>query len=199
MVRLDTRGCAPAGLRLCLVASVLPHAPASLALRVGLDNAGKTTTLYKLCLGEVVCTVPTVGANTEEFTYGSVTFTLWDLGGQGTLRAAWPTYFAASDAVVVVVDATDRQRIGTLRTEMSRLLASEDLASAPVLVYANKQDLQDAMSAEELSDALGLNLIRNHAYHVQASCALTGEGLLEGMSWLVGQVTASRGTAAALT
>jgi ADP-ribosylation factor-like protein 5B len=167
-----------------------------LALRVGLDNAGKTTTLYKLCLGEVVCTVPTVGANTEEFTYRSVTFTLWDLGGQGTLRAAWPTYFAASDAVVVVVDATDRQRIGTLRTEMARLLASEDLASAPVLVYANKQDLADAMSAEELSDALGLNLIRNHAYHVQASCALTGEGLLEGMSWLVGQVTASRGTGA---
>ena len=166
-------------------------------LRAGLDNAGKTTTLYKLCLGEVVCTVPTVGANTEEFTYRNVTFTLWDLGGQGTLRAAWPTYFASSDAVVVVADATDRGRIGTLRSEMSRLLASVDLASAPVLVYANKQDLQDAMSAEELSDALGLNLVRNHAYHVQASCALTGEGLLDGMTWLVGQVTTpSRGAGA---
>jgi ADP-ribosylation factor-like protein 5B len=73
------------------------------------------------------------------------------------------------------------------------------LANAPVLVYANKQDLADAMSADELSDNLGLNLVRNHAYHVQASCALTGEGLLEGMAWLAGQVGTGRKPAATAT
>lgn len=176
--------------------SSFPDAPAGDA---GLDNAGKTTTLYKLCLGEVVCTLPTVGANTETFTFRNVQFQLWDLGGQGTLRQAWPTYFASCDAAVVVADATDRGRIGLLRSEVSRLLASDDLANAPVLVYANKQDLADAMSADELGDSLGLNLVRNHAYHVQASCALTGEGLLEGMAWLAGQVGTGRKPAATAT
>ena len=94
--------------------------------------------------------------------------------------------------MVVVADASERSRLGTLRTEVSRLLASEDLAGAPLLVLANKQDLADAMSAQELSDALGLNLVRSHPYHVQASCALTGEGLLEGMAWLAGQVKQGR-------
>ncbi len=114
---------------------------------------------------------------------------MWDLGGQSALRASWPTYFKGTDAAVVVVDSTDRQRVGTVAAEVSRLLASEELTRAAVLVYANKQDLKDAMDADELSAALGLQSVRSHPYHVQASCALTGEGLLEGMSWLAAQVT----------
>ena len=34
-------------------------------LILGLDNAGKTTILYKLQMGEVVTTVPTIGFNVE--------------------------------------------------------------------------------------------------------------------------------------
>jgi len=34
-------------------------------LMVGLDAAGKTTILYKLKLGEVVTTIPTIGFNVE--------------------------------------------------------------------------------------------------------------------------------------
>lgn len=41
---------------------------------VGLDNAGKTTTLYKLHLGEVVTTHPTVGSNVEELVYKNIRF-----------------------------------------------------------------------------------------------------------------------------
>ena len=54
----------------------------------------------------------------------------------------------------------------------------------PILVLANKQDLQDAMTVEELTTSLALHSIRNHDWHIQACCALTGAGLLEGINWI---------------
>jgi len=51
-------------------------------LMVGLDAAGKTTILYKLKLGEVVSTIPTIGFNVEMVEYNNLRFTVWDVGGQ---------------------------------------------------------------------------------------------------------------------
>ena len=51
-------------------------------LLVGLDNAGKTTLLYKFKIGETITTIPTIGFNTEEFQYKNVKFSMWDVGGQ---------------------------------------------------------------------------------------------------------------------
>ena len=51
-------------------------------LMVGLDAAGKTTILYKLKLGEVVTTIPTIGFNVETVEYKNISFTVWDVGGQ---------------------------------------------------------------------------------------------------------------------
>ena len=50
-------------------------------LFLGLDAAGKSTILYKLKLGEVVNTIPTIGFNVEEITYNNITFNVWDKGG----------------------------------------------------------------------------------------------------------------------
>ncbi|KAJ0011075.1 hypothetical protein Pint_33868 [Pistacia integerrima] len=49
---------------------------------VGLDASGKTTILYKLKLGEIVATVPTVGFNVETVEYKNISFSVWDVGGQ---------------------------------------------------------------------------------------------------------------------
>lgn len=56
-----------------LISAFWPSAPKKIVL-VGLDNAGKTTTLYKLHLGEVVLTQPTIGSNVEEVVYKNITF-----------------------------------------------------------------------------------------------------------------------------
>lgn len=55
--------------------------------RVGLDAAGKTTVLYKLKLGEVVTTIPTIGFNVESLVYKNLSFNVWDVGGQDKVRA----------------------------------------------------------------------------------------------------------------
>ncbi|GFR50159.1 hypothetical protein Agub_g12324, partial [Astrephomene gubernaculifera] len=151
---------------------------------VGLDNAGKTTILYKLHLGEVVQATATVGSNVELIRFKNIQLEIWDLGGQQNLRPFWATYFKNTDAVIMVVDSTDRARVGVTKSELFNLLESEELAQTPILVYANKQDLRDAMSVEELTSALQLHSIRNHDWHIQACCALTGEGLLEGVNWV---------------
>ncbi|GLC36837.1 hypothetical protein PLESTB_000777300 [Pleodorina starrii] len=151
---------------------------------VGLDNAGKTTILYKLHLGEVVQATATVGSNVELVRFKNIQLEIWDLGGQQNLRPFWATYFKNTDAVVMVVDSTDRARVGVTKSELFNLLESEELAKAPILVYANKQDLRDAMTVEELTQSLMLHSIRNHDWHIQACCALTGEGLLDGINWI---------------
>ncbi|KAJ7294116.1 hypothetical protein O6H91_Y002500 [Diphasiastrum complanatum] len=159
---------------------------------VGLDNAGKTTTLYKLHLGEVVVTQPTVGSNVEEITYKNIKFEVWDLGGQERLRTSWATYYRGTHAIILVVDSTDRARIAVIKDELFRLLQHEDLQSSVVLVFANKQDLKDAMKPAEISDALSLYAIKNHDWHIQACCALTGEGLYDGLGWIAHRVTGNK-------
>ena len=72
---------------------------------LGLDAAGKTTILYKLHIGEVLSTVPTLGFNVEKVQYKNVVFTVWDVGGQEKLRPLWRHYFNNTDALIFVVDS----------------------------------------------------------------------------------------------
>ncbi|KAK1316549.1 ADP-ribosylation factor 1 [Acorus calamus] len=60
-------------------------------LMVGLDAAGKTTILYKLKLGEIVTTIPTIGFNVETVEYKNISFTVWDVGGQGYIQSTCAT------------------------------------------------------------------------------------------------------------
>jgi ADP-ribosylation factor protein 1 len=151
---------------------------------VGLDAAGKTTILYKLKLGEVLTTMPTIGFNVETVEYKNISFTVWDVGGQDKLRLLWRHYYQNTDGVIFVVDANDRDRIDVARDTLHRMLAEDELREAAVMVFANKQDLPNSMSAAELTDKLGLNQLRHRQWYIQASCATTGDGLYEGMDWL---------------
>ncbi|EMS48325.1 ADP-ribosylation factor 1 [Triticum urartu] len=149
-------------------------------LMVGLDAAGKTTILYKLKLGEIVTTIPTIGTdavrraaifcfrflpvaltltrpnrfNVETVEYKNISFTVWDVGGQD----------------------------------------KDELRNAVLLVFANKQDLPNAMNAAEITDKLGLHSLRQRHWYIQSACATSGEGLYEGLDWLSNNI-ASKGVA----
>ena len=72
-----------------------------------MQNAGKTTILYRLSLGQLVKTTPTIGSNVEELTYNNVQFQAWDLGGQESTRSVWDVYYMSTDAIVYVIDSQD--------------------------------------------------------------------------------------------
>lgn len=159
-------------------------------LMVGLDAAGKTTILYKLKLGEVVTTIPTIGFNVETVEYKNISFTVWDVGGQDKIRPLWRHYYTNTQGLIFVVDSNDVDRMDDAREELHRMVSEEELREARILVFANKQDLPKAMTAAQVTDALGMSSLRR-TWWVQGCCATTGDGLFDGLDWLSKQLTSS--------
>ena len=89
---------------------------------MGLDAAGKTTILYKLKLGEIVTTIPTIGFNVETVEYKNISFTVWDVGGQTKIRRLWAYYFQNTQGLIYVVDSNDRERIAEAEKELQNMV-----------------------------------------------------------------------------
>jgi ADP-ribosylation factor protein 1 len=153
-------------------------------LMVGLDAAGKTTILYKLKLGEVIATMPTIGFNVETVEYHRINFTVWDIGGQDKLRPLWRHYFHGSSAVIYVVDSNDTERLEDAKEELFKVINDEELRDAALLVLANKQDLPGSLPAHTLTEKLGLHTLRGRQWYLQSTVATTGAGVYEGLDWL---------------
>nr|XP_054759273.1 ADP-ribosylation factor 1-like 2 [Lytechinus pictus] len=153
-------------------------------LMVGLDAAGKTTILYKLKLGEIVTTIPTIGFNVETVEYKNISFTVWDVGGQDKIRPLWRHYFQNTQGLIFVIDSNDRERMIEAKEELHRMLNEDELRDAVLLVFANKQDLPNAANASEITENLGLKSLHNRKWFIQSTCATSGDGLYEGLDWL---------------
>jgi len=103
---------------------------------------------------------------------------VWDIGGQKAIRPYWKNYYDNTDGLVFVVDSSDEERLNECIEELNALLVEEGLVKVPLLVYANKQDLQFALEAEEILTQLKLSDIENRTWNIQACSALTKEGKL---------------------
>eukprot|EP00906_Rhabdomonas_costata_P002855 RCo004438 len=154
-------------------------------LFLGLDNAGKTTCLKKLSDEDITHISPTQGFNIKSMNHEGFKVNAWDIGGQQAIRTYWSNYFEDTDVLIYVVDAADKKRIEETGIELNKLLAEEKLAGIPVLVLANKQDLANALSPGEISEALQLPSIRDRKWHIQGCSAVTGNGLNDGMEWAI--------------
>lgn len=165
-------------------------------LMVGLDAAGKTTILYKMCRSEVETTIPTIGFIVESVEFAAskslVSFTAWDVGGRSSMRPLWRHWYSKTSALVFVIDSSDKDRLEAARDQLDRMLDEDELSGKPLLVFANKQDLAGALSTAQIVEALGLHRLRRRMWYIQASTATTGEGLREGIEWLSAVVSKGR-------
>jgi len=174
-------------------------------LVLGLDGAGKTNVLERLkaVYGgggggpglEPSKILPTVGLNVGRLEAGGAALVVWDLGGAPGLRPIWERYFDEAHALVYVVDAACAGRLDEAKLAMERVLGSQALHDAPLLVLANKQDAAGAAAAAAVADHLGVGKVDSRPVRVQGTSAVSGEGLVDGVSWLVN--TARRGPRAA--
>lgn len=154
-------------------------------LILGLNFAGKTTILYRLSLDQAVTQVaPTVAFNLETVEVGNLKLSIWDLGGQDQLRPFWRLYYKGTSGIVFVIDSADRKRIDLCAEQLNGLLHEEELKGVPIIIMANKQDLPDAMKAEEISQKLALSSIKDRAWTIIPTSALKGEGIKESFEWL---------------
>ncbi|XP_051873206.1 ADP-ribosylation factor-like protein 14 [Pristis pectinata] len=160
-------------------------------LMLGLEEAGKSTLLYKLKFSNTeFLTASTIGFNVEMLQHDkSVALTVWDVGGQYKMRQLWPFYFQDTDGLMFVVDSADKERMEDSRKEFERTLKHECLKGIPVVVMANKQDLKGALSAEEITKRFHLKrCCSDRDWYVQPCCAKTGEGLSAAFNVLISHV-----------
>ncbi|PSC74239.1 ADP-ribosylation factor 8 [Micractinium conductrix] len=139
--------------------SLFFHKEMELSL-IGLQNAGKTSLVNVLTTGQFhEDMIPTVGFNMRKVTKGGVVIKLWDLGGQTRFRSMWERYCRGVQAIVFVVDSADLDSLEAAKEELHSLLTKPSLAGIPLLVLGNKNDLPEALSANELIERLGLRVV----------------------------------------
>ncbi|XP_063962539.1 E3 ubiquitin-protein ligase TRIM23-like [Lytechinus pictus] len=159
---------------------------------LGLDNAGKTTILFKLKQNEFIQTIRTIGFNVETVEYKNLNFTIWDVGGDTKLRPLWKHYYLNTQALLFVVDSTDGDRLDEAYDELAILMSEKQLRDALLLVFANKQDQPNALNLDTISDRLCLNkLCCGRSWFIQPCDALSGAGLWDGLEWLSAQLVAA--------
>ena len=122
---------------------------------------------YKLSLGEVVVTQPTIGSNVEEVNQENVKLQVWDLGGQENLRSAWDSYYEGTNGVIYVIDAADDSSALVSQLEFMNLIMHPQLKESPILIFANKSDLKGAKTLSDISNAFKLHEIKEHDWHIQ--------------------------------
>ncbi|XP_076343938.1 ADP ribosylation factor-like 6 [Tachypleus tridentatus] len=161
-------------------------------LVVGLDNSGKSTIInhFKAEEDKTIDIVPTVGFTVEKFKVKSLGFIAFDMSGQGRYRNLWEHYYRDVNGIIFVVDSSDSLRLIVAKDELDMMLQHKDIKerNIPVLFFANKMDLREALSSVKVSQALGLDNLKSKSWHICASNALTGEGLQEGVEWITDQL-----------
>uniref|UniRef100_A0A667I891 ADP-ribosylation factor-like protein 6 n=2 Tax=Feliformia TaxID=379583 RepID=A0A667I891_LYNCA len=159
-------------------------------LCLGLDNSGKTTIINKLKPSNAQSQdiVPTIGFSIEKFKSSSLSFTVFDMSGQGRYRNLWEHYYKEGQAIIFVIDSSDRLRMVVAKEELDTLLNHPDIKHRriPILFFANKMDLRDSVTSVKVSQLLCLENIKDKPWHICASDAIKGEGLQEGVDWLQG-------------
>eukprot|EP00033_Pygsuia_biforma_P001421 GCRY01001605.1.p1 GENE.GCRY01001605.1~~GCRY01001605.1.p1 ORF type:complete len:177 (+),score=19.76 GCRY01001605.1:244-774(+) len=157
---------------------------------VGLDNSGKTTILnyLKPPKTKVVEITPTVGYLVEEFQRAKVTFTAFDMSGQGKYRSLWEYYYKDVQAIIFVIDSADRIRICVAKDELLNMLNHPDVKNTkiPILFLCNKMDLKNAMEPVDIVQAFDLDEVCSEKpFTFFPTNALTGDGLESALDWLV--------------
>lgn len=164
---------------------------------LGVESAGKSSILEWLKHyysppkpktdrpGTLDKVIPTVGLNVAKLLVSSERLLTWDLGGTASLRPIWNRYVDEAEALVWVIDSTDSSRMEDSRTCLKELVERSNLRNSPLLVFANKQDVENAMDPVKISLALDLLAdVELRPQCIQPCSAQTGEGIQEGFEWL---------------
>ena len=64
-----------------------------------------------------------------------------DVGGQEKIRPLWRHYYLGAQALIFVVDSSDKDRIDEARQELHRIVNDREMREVIILIFANKQDL----------------------------------------------------------
>lgn len=187
MCALCRIGCYRCGQTLCCKEPAAPR-PTYPVIAIGLSQAGKSL-LCALLSAETVTDElqPTVGFSVKAVQLPTAILNVKELGGGDNVRKYWSHYFEGALGVVFVVDSSSNDDdVDLAAAELKEALSHPSLETLPLLVLANKQDVQGARSADELSRMMDLDVIaRNREWHMQPCSKNDVEAARQGLGKLV--------------
>lgn len=148
----------------------------------GLDRAGKTSIIKFIQEGQYMETMRTLGYSIEDLKMKKLNFELHDLGGQEQFRGDWRMHFPGSNAIIWVVDSSAPERFEESKREFDKIKGMVP-GNAVLILMANKQDIEDSISSEEIKEFLNLQELGIPVKAFETS-AITAEGLKESMRWI---------------
>lgn len=150
-------------------------------LVLGLDNAGKTTILHKILSKPIESVRPTFGYQIYDVYYKAVSLIILDIGGQSMFVEYWSSYYEDVDGVVFVFDSSDSrsfvEHIGYIRSV---------LVSTPMLIFANKSDLNPMFNPNQFGKDF-CELLKREDVRLIKCCGIKGDGLEAGFDWILGK------------
>jgi small GTP-binding protein len=154
----------------------------------GLDNAGKTTMVSFLQTGTFVEHTPTMGKEESTIEVQGVRINLVDMGGQRDFRSMWLGELRDAAFVIFMVDAADQRRFDEARKELWKL--SSIIEEKPLIVLANKYDLDDVASIQEIVESLELSKLSSFQI-IPISCK-TGFGIVKAFKKIYSKLTGKK-------
>jgi len=162
-------------------------------LFIGLDGAGKTSLLTFLKEGpNDIAPKPSVGFETKEVKYKGVVMSIFDVAGASTVRDLWKHYYGEVDAVVWVIDSADQGRFEESKNALTTALKDASMSrTCPMLIAANKCDVNGAKGEDEIKRALELEaLLKGRVWAIKKTNSKGGEGIPDSFKWLSAEIKA---------
>ena len=105
---------------------------------------------------------------------------------RGETRKQMNQAFKNAKGIIFVIDSYDRDRLDDdFMDDFNYLLCHEDLKNLPVLIMANKQDLDSALSVEEIIKKIEFEKFKDKTWLALGTSIITGEGIEEGLDWMI--------------
>lgn len=142
----------------------------------GLDNAGKTTMVSFLKTGTFQEHTPTMGKEQTTMEVQDIRMNILDMGGQKDFRSLWLGEINDADCVIFMVDAHAQERLEEAKKELWKFI--DLLDDTPLIVFANKYDLDPVASIEEIIKKLDLHKL--DSFEILPVSCKTGYGLVNG-------------------
>ena len=159
---------------------------------LGLDEAGKTSILNKISTNQDLGSFTdlgfkppsTCGFNLRAYSYCKRNITVYDCGGKKEFRELWEYYCQNVDGVIYVIDSSDASRLEEAGLELINVLKNPILANKPLLILANKGDLEGSLSCDRLTDYYGFKDINDREWFIMQTSAIDGKGVHQGLMWI---------------
>ncbi|CAI9729713.1 ADP-ribosylation factor-like [Octopus vulgaris] len=162
-------------------------------LMLGLDDAGKSKSLYYMKLNQEIKTLPTLGFNVEQIELDRTNVIIWEVGGHKKSRAQWHHYYSNTIGLIYVVDSSDTLRMEESCKEFLAVIQHPEMQGVPVLILANKQDMSSAISTAAISDYFMLDTtLKDRNWFILSVSSVSGFGFTEALTLLNALVTEFR-------